>query len=205
MTFPKSLRPPSPSLLGSCSPFFTSLRMLVSLPETLSLFPSPTHFNKGLGNLSCSWRNSLALVAWAHSGQNTLCVLSTVLRKELAGQFLTWALCSDPQLQPHTERGAECLEMLNNTVWINELQESTLWSQEMAAHSSNQAWEISWTEKPGRLQSMGSQRVGLGSATKQEQQQPREVRGKDKNPVSHHSLPCLALFYIFHSHFTVLT
>ena len=31
--------------------------------------------------------------------------------------------------------------------------------EEMATYSSILAWEISWTEKPGRLQSMGSQRV----------------------------------------------
>ena len=30
----------------------------------------------------------------------------------------------------------------------------------MAAHSSILAWRISWTEEPGGLQSMGSQRVG---------------------------------------------
>ena len=29
----------------------------------------------------------------------------------------------------------------------------------MAAHSSILAWEIPWTEEPGELQSMGSQRV----------------------------------------------
>ena len=29
-----------------------------------------------------------------------------------------------------------------------------------ATHSSILAWEIPWTEEPGRLQSMGSQRVG---------------------------------------------
>ena len=29
----------------------------------------------------------------------------------------------------------------------------------MATHSSTLAWKIPWTEKPGRLQSMGSQRV----------------------------------------------
>ena len=29
--------------------------------------------------------------------------------------------------------------------------------EEMAAHSSILAWEIPWTEEPGRLQSMGSQ------------------------------------------------
>ena len=32
--------------------------------------------------------------------------------------------------------------------------------KEMATHSSALAWKIPWTEVPGRLQSMGSQRVG---------------------------------------------
>ena len=30
----------------------------------------------------------------------------------------------------------------------------------IATHSSILAWRISWTEEPGRLQSMGLQRVG---------------------------------------------
>ena len=34
--------------------------------------------------------------------------------------------------------------------------------KEMAIHSSTIAWKIPWTEEPGRLQSMGSQRVGHG-------------------------------------------
>ena len=32
--------------------------------------------------------------------------------------------------------------------------------EEMATHSSILAWEISWAEKPSRLQSMGSQKSG---------------------------------------------
>ena len=32
--------------------------------------------------------------------------------------------------------------------------------KEMATHSSTPAWKIPWTEDPGRLQSMGSLRVG---------------------------------------------
>ena len=32
--------------------------------------------------------------------------------------------------------------------------------KEMATHSSILAWKIPWTEEPGRLQSMGLQRVG---------------------------------------------
>ena len=35
----------------------------------------------------------------------------------------------------------------------------------MATHSSTLAWKIPWTEEPGRLQSMGSQRVGHDWAT----------------------------------------
>ena len=33
--------------------------------------------------------------------------------------------------------------------------------KEMTTHSSILAWKIPWTEKPGRLQPMGSQRAGL--------------------------------------------
>ena len=35
----------------------------------------------------------------------------------------------------------------------------------MAPHSSTLAWKIPWTEEPGRLQSMGSLRVGHNGAT----------------------------------------
>ena len=32
------------------------------------------------------------------------------------------------------------------------------WREGMATHSSILAWEIPWTEEPGKLQSMGSQK-----------------------------------------------
>ena len=37
--------------------------------------------------------------------------------------------------------------------------------KEMATRSSTLAWKIPWTEEPGRLQAMGSQRVGHNRAT----------------------------------------
>ena len=40
------------------------------------------------------------------------------------------------------------------------LSQEDLLEKEMATHSSILAWKIPWTEEPGRLQSMGSQRVG---------------------------------------------
>ena len=45
-------------------------------------------------------------------------------------------------------------------IWVQSLgQEDTL-EKEMATHSSTIAWKIPWIKEPGRLQSMGSQRVG---------------------------------------------
>ena len=41
----------------------------------------------------------------------------------------------------------------------------------MAPHSSTLAWKIPWMEEPGRLQSMGSHRVGHTEVTWQQQQQ----------------------------------
>ena len=39
----------------------------------------------------------------------------------------------------------------SNSIWVME--------KAMAPHSSTLAWKIAWTEKPGGLQSMGSQRA----------------------------------------------
>ena len=40
------------------------------------------------------------------------------------------------------------------------LGQEDLLEKEMATHSSILAWKIPWTEKPGRLQAMGLQKVG---------------------------------------------
>ena len=44
-------------------------------------------------------------------------------------------------------------------MWVRSLNKEDTLEEEMAAHSSVLAWKIPWTEEPGRLQSMGSQRV----------------------------------------------
>ena len=44
--------------------------------------------------------------------------------------------------------------------WIQSLGQEDPLEKEMVTHSSILALKIPWTEKPGRLQSMGSQRVG---------------------------------------------
>ena len=53
-------------------------------------------------------------------------------------------LCGDLNGKEMQRRGDICMHM----------------EKEMATHSSILAWEIPWMEEPGRLQSMGLQRVG---------------------------------------------
>ena len=48
----------------------------------------------------------------------------------------------------------------------------------MAPHSSTLAWKIPWMEEPGRLQSMGLQRVGHDVAT---EQQHAMCQGREAN------------------------
>ena len=43
--------------------------------------------------------------------------------------------------------------------WVQSLGWEDPLEKEMATHSSTLAWKIPWMDKPGRLQSMGSQRV----------------------------------------------
>ena len=44
--------------------------------------------------------------------------------------------------------------------WVRSLDQEDSLEKEMAIYSSTIAWKILWTEKPGRLQPMGLQRVG---------------------------------------------
>ena len=44
--------------------------------------------------------------------------------------------------------------------WVQSLGQEDPLEMGKATHSSSLAWRIPWIEEPGRLQSMGSQRVG---------------------------------------------
>ena len=58
----------------------------------------------------------------------------------------------------------KCLPTMRET-WVQLLGWEGLLEKEMETHSSILAWKIPWMEEPGRLQSMGSQRVRHDSAT----------------------------------------
>ena len=60
--------------------------------------------------------------------------------------------------------------MVKNPPAVKEIQghslgREDLLQKEMATHSSILTWRISWSEEPGRLQSMGSERVEHNRAT----------------------------------------
>ena len=65
--------------------------------------------------------------------------------------------------------------MIKNPPAVQEMQETQVRSlgqedpleKKMATHSSILAWKVPWTEEPGRLYSMGSQRVGYDGAIEQ--------------------------------------
>ena len=60
-------------------------------------------------------------------------------------------------------------------LWVQSLGWEDPLEEEMATHSSILARKIPWTEEPGGLQSMGSQRVGQDGTMKQPPQtQERE-------------------------------
>ena len=53
----------------------------------------------------------------------------------------------------------KCLSTMQETQ-VPSLGWEDLMEESMATHSSTLAWKIPWMEERGRLQSMGSQRVG---------------------------------------------
>ena len=52
--------------------------------------------------------------------------------------------------------------------WVQSLGWEDPLEEEKAIDSSILAWKIPWTEKPGRIQSRGSQRIGHDFTTKQQ-------------------------------------
>ena len=62
-------------------------------------------------------------------------------------------------------------------MWVSSLGWEDLLEKEMATHSGILAWKISWTEEPGKLQSMGSMKVWHDSA-----HIPHPLKGSQRSP-----------------------
>ena len=70
-------------------------------------------------------------------------------------------LNNNNHLLPLTDSVAQMIKSwpVVRETWVRSLGQEDPLQKEMATHSSTLAWKIPWTEGPGRLQSMGSQRV----------------------------------------------
>ena len=66
------------------------------------------------------------------------------------------------EIHVHSSLVAQTIKCLPTMweIWVQSLGQEDLLEKEMATHSSILVWKIPWMEEPGRLQSMGSQRVG---------------------------------------------
>ena len=74
-------------------------------------------------------------------------------------------------------------------MWVGSLGLEDSLEKERAIYSSIFAWEISWTEKTGGLQYMGSQRFGQDFAITQQQKQQ-----SFKEKISHHQGNVIRLY-----------
>ena len=85
---------------------------------------------------------------------------ATVAEKELSDLAGSQNLGLGTRASPVAQMGKHLL-----VVWETQVRSLGLkdpLEKAMAIHAGTLAWKIPWTEDPGRLQSMGSQRVRLG-------------------------------------------
>ena len=88
------------------------------------------------------------------------------IKGTLSGPFLrgiSWTLVPKPwaSLVAQTVKNLPAMQ----ETWILSLGQEDSLEKEMATHSSILAWEIPWTEEPGRLQSMGPRVTNVTTKT----------------------------------------
>jgi len=79
----------------------------------------------------------------------------------LQARILEWVAVSNPGIEPRSPTLQEDSLLSEPFILIG----ISILAPSMAPHSSTLAWKIPWMEEPGRLQSMGSLRVGHDWAT----------------------------------------
>ena len=135
-----------------------SLRVGHDWATSLSLFTF-THWRR-------KWQPTPVFLPGESQGRGSLVGCRLWGRTELD----TTEATSQQQQQQHVYWSSLVAQIVKN---MPVMQETWIWSlgQEdplkkgMATHSSILAWRVSWTEEPGRLQSVESQRIGHNWAT----------------------------------------
>ena len=102
------------------------------------------------------WHHTLEKASGVGDGQGSLACCSPWGRRveQNGATELNW-----------TEPSPSHQDVIRIIRWQNLVLLGSKAEKAMALHSSSLAWKIPWTEEPGRLQSMGSLRVGHNWAT----------------------------------------
>ena len=138
--------------------FFPSM-LTVSLPMFHSILsPNTVHsssslkrqflcvFYSSITQLSCRSNGSFPITIW----QNGITIVFYTIVFYTITILCNWASLVAQRVKSLPAMRDTRIQSLG---WEDPLE------KEMATHSSTLAWKIPWTEKPGRLQSMGLQRV----------------------------------------------
>ena len=148
-----------PSIFTSIRVFSNDSTLHIRWPKywNFSFNISPSNEHPGLISFRMDWLDLLAIQGTLkrflqdHSSKASILWRSAFFTVQLSHPYVTTGKTIALTRQTFVGR---VMSLLLNTL-------SRLPSEKaMALHSSTLAWKIPWTEEPGRLQSMGSLRVG---------------------------------------------
>ena len=106
-----------------------------------------------------------SVLAWRIPGTGHPGGLSSMGSHRVGHNWSDWAAAGAVQSPLVAQWSGICLAMQDT--WVRSLGREDPLEEEMATYSSIVAWEVPWTEEPGRLQSMKSPGVGHDWAAKQ--------------------------------------
>ena len=110
--------------------------------------------------LCCCESISLAVASWGYSlvGRTGFSFRWLLLLRSMALGSRASVVAFPRLLTSLVAQTVKRLSTMRET-WVRSLAREDPLEKEMAPHSSTIAWKIPWTQEPGRLHSMGSQRV----------------------------------------------
>ena len=127
----------------------------------------------------CGLQPARLLCPWDSPGKITGVDCHLLLQGTSGPRDQTCISCISKQVLYHFPGGSEVkASACNAGDQVPSLDQEDPLKKEMATHSSTLSWKIPWMEKPGRLQSVGSQRVGHDWATSLSLSLPLVPRGK---------------------------
>ena len=162
-----------PSIFPSIRVFPSESTLFIRWPKywSFSLSISLSNEYSGLISLRIDWFDLLAVqgtlksLLQYHSSKASVFRHSAFFMVQLSRPYLA----TRKRLPKSHRLSGVWVAMCDNTVKNMEFEDRLKFKSwletAMAPHSSTLAWKIPWTEEPGRLQSMGSQRVGHDWAT----------------------------------------